>query len=156
MILDVYKIIGNLHQGPMPPAGDIVAQGGFDVLVLCAWENQDAAAYPGVEVIQAPGEDIDESPVDPQELEQWKAAATTVAARLKAGKRVLVTCMGGYNRSGMVTALAMGEVTSWQPIDIVDHIRSRRPGALHNKSFVRWLIQNLPKRDDDQQEPDSQ
>jgi protein-tyrosine phosphatase len=149
MNIDSYRIFENLYQGSIPPGGRIVSDAGFDVLVLCAWENQDPSHYEGLEVILAPGEDIKDSINDPQELETWKVAATTVYERLKEGKRVLVTCIGGYNRSGMVTAMAMHHVLGWSGTDIVDHIRRKRTGALHNRAFARWLVDNLKGPDNE-------
>ena len=63
MNLDTYKIHGELYQGSIPPGGRVIADAGFDVLVLCAWENQDASFYDDVEVILAPGDDVNETPI---------------------------------------------------------------------------------------------
>jgi protein-tyrosine phosphatase len=143
MMLDTYRIRENLYQGAFPPHGNAVADAGFNVLVLCAWENQDPSNYPGVEVVCAPGDDINQWPVDPQELSNWQNASSVVVERLKAGKKVLVTCIGGYNRSGMVTAMTLHAMTGWSGEDIVSFVSSRRPGALFNRSFARWCRENL-------------
>lgn len=56
------------------------------------------------------------------------------------GNRVLIRCEGGWNRSGLVTALVLmmtGELAN----DAVAELRSQRgPLVLSNKAFERWLL----------------
>lgn len=61
----------------------------------------------------------------------------------KAGKRVLIRCQAGWNRSGLITALVlMREGYSAQ--NAIDLIRAKRsPNALCNRQFVAWLL-SLP------------
>lgn len=59
--------------------------------------------------------------------------------RWSSGRRVLIRCMGGMNRSGLLVGLTL--IRSGMSAEgAVDLIRERRhPGALNNYSFVRLL-----------------
>lgn len=65
--------------------------------------------------------------------------ATTVADAVAAGRRVLVRCSGGLNRSGLVVALAL--VRAGHDVDdAVALVRAARgPWALTNPGFVAHL-----------------
>ena len=116
------------------------------MVVLTAKEHQPSSAhFPGVEVVHA-GYDDSFRP-DPMDLARAKVAAQKVANALASGKRVLVTCYMGLNRSGLVSALSIyilseGRITGREAVQIV---RMGRPGALGNPAFVA-LLESLPKR----------
>jgi protein-tyrosine phosphatase len=58
----------------------------------------------------------------------------------KAGKRVLIRCQAGWNRSGLVMALTLIK-DGYEPREAIDLIRERRvPEALSNRTFERWLL----------------
>jgi len=141
--IDVNQIYEGLYQGAYPPYGDELAKRGFDVLVLAAGENQNEELYPGIQVICAPGDDDVRVNRMMRFLPTWILAAQRVAQLLDKDKRVLVTCMAGLNRSGMVTAMALHLRTGWSGEECVEHIRSCRPMALCNDTFAKWLIDNL-------------
>lgn len=145
VVWDINKIHENLFQGAMPPKGELTAQKGFDVLVLCADENQDHEKYLGVQVICAPGDDDIRPNRLARDLLVWKPAAAQVAAAIREGKKVLVTCMAGLNRSGVVTALALQELTGWSGARVVKHIKSRRPYALCNDTFAAYIEETFPE-----------
>jgi protein-tyrosine phosphatase len=66
--------------------------------------------------------------------------AARVARRLRAGKRILVTCAMGLNRSGLVAALAMSDVWGMNADEIVGRLRrARGKWALSNPNFERLL-----------------
>lgn len=136
---DFDPIIQNLFQGAAPPYGETVAKLGFDTLVLCAKENQREDLYPGVEVVLAPGDDDARVNRMMRDLPTWQQAAQIVAERVAAGKKVLVTCMAGLNRSGMVTGLALHQITGWSGADVVEHIQAARDMALCNDTFAEYL-----------------
>lgn len=140
LTLDAGDALGSIYQGSMPDPDDVST---FDVLVLCAWENQESNAYERLRVITAPGEDVWEWPVEQGDLARWQRAAITVADRVKQGDDVLVTCMAGLNRSGMVTAMALHHLTGWDGEKCVWWIQRRRESALFNPAFQRWLKENL-------------
>ena len=138
-VVDCNKIYKNLYQGSYPPVGHKVASEGFHVLVLAANENQRADMYPGVEVICAPGDDDERPHRLPNFLPGWNDAAQKVADHVKAGRKVLVTCMGGYNRSGFVTASALKILTGWSGEKCVKHVQACREGAFSNELFAKHL-----------------
>lgn len=142
-----HKIADRLYQGGRPPPGDGLKNAGIDVLVLCAEEWQDATMYPGVTVIHAPGDDDRRLSTLFRCLPTWQAAARQVIEHLKAGRTVLVTCMQGLNRSGMVTALALRELTGWSGQVIVKHIQDRRPNALFNDTFAHYIEDTYPEEE---------
>ncbi len=143
IVLDINKIAENLYQGAIPPKGEILSKKGFQVLVLCAEENQDTESYVDIQVICSPGDDTDDLDRFARDLVHWKISAARVANAVRKGKKVLVTCMAGLNRSGMVTALALHELTGWSGERIVKHIKSRRSYALCNDTFADYLKENL-------------
>jgi Dual specificity phosphatase, catalytic domain len=60
------------------------------------------------------------------------------------GKRVLVRCQAGWNRSGLITALVL-LLDGKTPDEAIKLLRERRsPNALCNQDFVRWLHENGP------------
>jgi hypothetical protein len=73
---------------------------------------------------------------DPETI---RATARLVAARVSAGRRVLVHCAAGLNRSGIVVARALmyqGRSVS----EAIALVRAARgPWALSNGDFVDWL-----------------
>jgi protein-tyrosine phosphatase len=119
----------------------LLEQLGFQVLVLCAKELQpSASAYPGILVLHAPNDDrhVEHEPPTHQEIEIALRASCEVRRLLSLGKRVLVTCAQGRNRSGLVSGLVL--VTNGLSADeAVSLIRSKRRNALSNTHFVRCL-----------------
>jgi len=140
------KIIDGLYQGGFPPGGDGLYKAGINVLVLCAKEHQDASFYEGVQVILAPGDDDRRPHRLARFIDGWKEAGRQTAAHVKAGNTVLVTCMQGLNRSGLVVALALRELTGWSGQRIVDHIQQHREGALFNDTFAQYIIDSFPEK----------
>ena len=140
---DVNEIYTNLWQGSRPPPGNLVAAKGFKVLVLAAEEWQQADRYPGVKVILAPGDDDENPQCLQQSLPTWIDAAKQVAEHVKAADKVLVTCMAGLNRSGFISTYALHLLTGWSGPWCVDRIQRRRQYALCNRTFEKFLLENL-------------
>jgi len=67
-----------------------------------------------------------------------REAARLVANRVREGKRVLVHCAAGLNRSGIVSARAL-MFMGYEVEDAIARVRERREGALFNRTFVEWL-----------------
>jgi protein-tyrosine phosphatase len=92
-----------LAQGSAPP---LDARPPFDVIVLSAMEYQ--PNLPGYEVMHVP---LDDGPPPSMETRQRiRAAARQIAEHVRAGRRVLVTCWQGRNRSGVLAGLALVEL----------------------------------------------
>jgi hypothetical protein len=128
------RITGTLYQGSAPPIG----LRGFDVIVLCAEEYQPQGySFPFVTVIKAP---LDDAHLSRTEARIAYSAAVSVAEQLAEGKTVLVTCMQGRNRSGLVTALVlmMNGLTADRAIAL---IKSKRALSMQNPSFNAFLKQ---------------
>jgi protein-tyrosine phosphatase len=80
-----------------------------------------------------------DSALDEENLPEIHAMADWVYSEWKLGKKVLVRCQAGWNRSGLVTALALMK-DGRKAKDAIDLIRARRsPHALCNADFVRYL-----------------
>jgi protein-tyrosine phosphatase len=138
------KIVDNLYQGGMPPPSCDLKDIGVQVLVLAAQEHQDASAYEGIEVILAPGDDDTRRHRLNRFIDGWKAAALQVVEHVRAGRCVLVTCMAGHNRSGLIVALALRELTGWSGKKCVERIRNCRYYALNNETFVNYIYKCYP------------
>jgi hypothetical protein len=125
---------GVLWQGPRLPPGDYSSR--WDVIVFTAGEWQPAPdRFPNVEAVYA--RLTDEPRPRPRAMRQALEAAERVAEAVRAGRRVLVTCGQGYNRSGLVTGLAM-RMLGYDADDIVLILRERRGvHALRNRAFLR-------------------
>ncbi|MEV2197712.1 dual specificity protein phosphatase family protein [Streptomyces phaeochromogenes] len=95
---------------------------------------------PGVEHHVWP---IPDGPLDGTQLAGVMRLARTADEAREAGRRVLVRCYHGYNRSGLVVAHALIRAGSTAE-DAIRLIRSRRsPWALHNELFVDYLHTGL-------------
>ena len=88
-----------LAQGARPPVGVRLP---FDVIVLAAWEYQ--PEMPGFEVLHVP---LDDAAPTASDRTRIRATARAVARYVRAGRRVLVTCHQGRNRSGVIAGLAL-------------------------------------------------
>ena len=74
----------------------------------------------------------------PEEADRrWPPLGAELAAMLKAGKRVLVHCMGGCGRSGMVAMRLLVE-TGMEPAVALERLRAVRPCAVETDSQGRW------------------
>lgn len=150
-MIEAHEIVQQLWQGSQPPTGSKLAKRGFDAVVLCAREYQPPRSYfPGVQVLHAPNEDDPLFPMSKEELETAVWAATRVHGLLEQGKKVLVTCMAGINRSGLVVALSLHKTFGYSGQSCIDIVRDRRllrdGVALRNPQFVDALLK-LPGKD---------
>ncbi|RPF36227.1 dual specificity protein phosphatase-like protein [Streptomyces sp. TLI_185] len=86
---------------------------------------------------------IPDGPLDGTQLAGVMRLAQAAGEALDEGRKVLVRCYHGYNRSGLVVAHALvrrGHATE----EAIRLIRSRRsPWALHNELFVDYLRAGL-------------
>jgi len=144
--LDAHEIAPNLWQGGAPPYGTAVAEGGFDVLVLCAREIQPPSVYfPDVQVIHAPNDDHPAfGHLTKNKLQTAISAARRVASAVQEGKKVLVTCAAGLNRSGLVTSIALHMLYGWPGSQCIQTVRANRGSVngmipLSNDEFARAL-----------------
>lgn len=134
------KIIDNLYMGGAPPTDSVDLSKDFDCLVLSAIEFQPPDHYyKGVNIHRALIND-DGSPMTFKEMQYAIRAASYVIKKLNEGKRVLVTCWQGRNRSGIITALVLTFGFGKTPEEATSMIRSARgPSALGNEYFNSFL-----------------
>lgn len=134
--LEYSQLINGLYQGAAAPIGSEISKK-FDALVLMAKEHQpDSKKFSNVEVLHA---GINDGVLIPADIQKAYSAAQWVVQRVKSGKNVLVTCMQGLNRSGLVSAMAL-IMMGYSPSDAINVIRSTRgPEALNNKHFLKIL-----------------
>lgn len=139
------RIVEGLYVGSAPPPGDYRAR--FEVIVFASDEYQpDEGMFPGVRVRKCPFDDT-RRPTEQDLATAW-AAAEAVARDMRRGRRVLVTCLMGRNRSALVAALALHLVTGERGVEIVRIVRERRVDdtgvtALDNPTY-RALVEVLP------------
>jgi protein-tyrosine phosphatase len=138
---DFNKISDFLFQGSLPPTGNVLKQSNFDVLVLTASEWQEHDKYIDIEVIKAPTDDEGNTYTAKRFDPVWRKAGKQVADYVKNGKNVIVTCMAGHNRSGMVVAFALRELVekTVSNTEIVKYIQSKRKNSLNNSFFVNYF-----------------
>jgi protein-tyrosine phosphatase len=142
--IDANEILPLLWQGSKPPTGPALRNAGFDTVVLTAKEVQPSASeYPGVRVLRAA---LDDRPWVP--AQEAHRLAQQVAAEVRAGRKVLVTCYMGWNRSGLVTMLALWYLTGRPGVNIVQHVRARRPvpRVMANRYFEEHVKLLPPRR----------
>lgn len=141
------EVAPGLFVGSRPPPG---RHEGIDTIVFAAEEYQlPEAQFPGTEVLHAPLDDDPTRPLREDEIVTALRAADRVARRLRAGRRVLVTCALGLNRSALVAGLAMHAVYGMKPDEIVTRIRrARGRWALSNPNFEKLIrVVNSVSRD---------
>jgi protein-tyrosine phosphatase len=78
--------------------------------------------------------------------------AAFVASLVRSGRRMLVHCTEGLNRSGVVVARALIDL-GWTAGDAIELVRAQRGltedgfSALSNPQFVDWLLAGEPGAD---------
>ena len=130
--MDADRIAPGLYLGGAPSSC-----GPFDAVVLTAMEIQNLPLK--CQVIRAP---LDDAVPTKNEIKTAMRAAREVYKLRRTGKKVLVTCAQGVNRSALVTALVL--MMHGLPADrAIRRIRALRKGApmrpLSNLAFVQAL-----------------
>ncbi|MFI6152515.1 protein phosphatase [Kitasatospora sp. NPDC051170] len=125
-----------------PPGGElepVVVGREFD-LVVSLFTLPGHGPAPGVEhVVREVPDDV----LSPGQLRAVAEAAELTAQALRDGRRTLVRCHSGYNRSGLVAAQALMALGS-DAGEAVRLVRERRsPWALNNPVFVEYLNTGL-------------
>lgn len=140
--MEVFEVVPGLFLATRLAETAAYATLGVDVIVdLEHWEvSWVPDVPPGGLFVSMPMEDEDE--VDPKVRE----LASFVVSLVRSGRRVLVHCTEGLNRSGVVVARALMEM-GMSPTEAIDLVRSQRgPSvdgfpALGNPAFVEWLLE---------------
>ncbi|MDQ4144102.1 MAG: dual specificity protein phosphatase family protein [Actinomycetota bacterium] len=75
-----------------------------------------------------------------------RTLAKFIVGLIQDGRKVLVHCHGGNNRSGLVVARTLIE-QGIPPEEAIERVRrGRGPTALSNQQFVEWLLQEGAER----------
>jgi ADP-ribosyl-[dinitrogen reductase] hydrolase len=89
---------------------------------------------------------------DAQRQPAWRAALRQVHARLRAGERVVVHCMGGLGRTGTFAAALLASF-GLAPDEAIAACRRTRPGTVENQrqaeyvaAAARWWAEDLDDR----------
>ena len=132
------EIVPNLFVGSKPSPG---RHADVDTIVLAAMEYQPHAdRFPGAEVIHVPLDDAPSRPMYEDEIAGAMKAAARVARRLRAGRRVLVTCQMGLNRSALIAVIAIHDVYGMGAAEIIARLRRARGSwAMSNPNFEKLL-----------------
>lgn len=134
-------ITPNIAQGayPDPP---LSAFQHADVVVFCAEELQPKIkAPPGKQIVKIGFDDDFYRPIPPEAGQIFHAHGKLLGKLALNGKKVLITCAMGINRSGLMTALTLMHGYRMNPSDAIKLIRARRsPECLANPMFVQWLL----------------
>ncbi|MBO1413117.1 dual specificity protein phosphatase family protein [Streptomyces sp. FH025] len=125
-----------------PPGGElepVVVRHEFD-LVVSLFTLPGHGPAPGVEHLVR---EVPDGPLSPGQLLAVQEAAELTVAAVRRGRRTLVRCHSGYNRSGLVVAQALTDLGHGTD-EAVRTVRERRsPWALNNPVFVEYLNTGL-------------
>lgn len=113
---------------------------GYDLVVNCEYHGTRSPlrGYTG-RLLRVPLWDDDDFDLEPHS-QTIKAAASEVGMAVLAGKKVLVHCTGGLNRSGIVTVLAVAYLHAIEPRNALILVRAARDSlVLCNRAFERWV-----------------
>jgi protein-tyrosine phosphatase len=134
------EIIPNrLWQGPWPDDLDLVVEElDLDLVVNLEFTPHGASRQSNLsfDTIWFPMHDDSNLP----ELRELHKICGHITERIKRGGRVLVHCAAGLNRSGLVTALVVRQYYEIKGSKAVDLVRSKRPWALCNPTFAKYLV----------------
>ena len=143
--LDAHEIVPGLWMGGYPSSWQGVIRDGFQTLVVTAQERAAAPPLKGVELHAVPFADA--AQMETATLDKLIDVAALIGEHVLAGKKVLVTCNEGRNRSGLVVGLAVHAMTGMSGRDIVALIRKQRV-KLSNALFANILgkLKALPEK----------
>jgi len=135
-------IVSHVAQGSYPALrGEAFRHA--DVLVLCAEEHQARGlkAPQGKQIVRLGFDDDIYRPIPPEAGQIFHAHAKQLGKLAINGRKVLITCAMGLNRSGLITALTLMHGYKMRPSEAIKLIRGRRsPDCLCNPMFEQWLL----------------
>lgn len=125
---------GELWQGGCIDGVSLEDEGFDQIISLYPWEKYKVGQHTEVIEIRA----YDSPTQDPT---VFISAAKMAADLVEQGKKVLVHCQAGLNRSGVVTALTLCNL-GFDSADAVELMREKRsPLVLCNEAFESWVLE---------------
>lgn len=130
---------GHYYRNPEGTRVPAVAGGGFDLVVsLYLREGHGPSGDVEHQCVEIP-----DGPLTAAQIEAVCQTAESVVESIRSGRRVLVRCHSGYNRSGLVIAQALVHL-GYSTKDAIFLVRYRRSKwALNNSLFVDYLNTGL-------------
>src|SRR5690348_9738384 len=130
---------GHIYRDQAGVRAPVVVDREFD-LVISLYEREGHGPGGGVEHRSVP---MPDGPLTAEQIEAVCGAAELAVEAVGRGRRVLVRCHSGYNRSGLVVAHAL-TLLGYSTSDAIFLVRYRRSKwALNNSLFVDYLNTGL-------------
>jgi len=130
----------NLYQCGKLEIPDYLRTKPIDLVIFAAAESQ--PRFSNTSYLHVPMQD--KAAMSKSELKNTIAMATkgadAVAEAILDGKHILCTCIAGWNRSGLVSALALKQLLNLPAKQIIGLIQDRRMGSLYNPLFHEIII----------------
>ena len=140
------KVWECLYVGSDPTAKSIAA-GRFDVVIFVAAERaHKGETFPDVEVFRFGIKDDPHLPLTHAEIARAASAALTAATSAADGKRVLVCCQSGLDRSPFVAAFAL-QRAGIDPETAIATVKEKRPGSLVQNPRLEGLLRHVVGND---------
>lgn len=145
---DANLVVPFLWIGSRPAQGVIERWDDLDTFVLCETREQYAPVFLPGRVCFFLQIGLEDQEPTSAEVARAESAATLVAENVRSSSTSLITCFGGRNRSGFVTALALIRL-GHSPPDAIAKVRKSREGshmintfgpALSNDFFAKYLL----------------
>lgn len=144
--IDADRISPKLWVGAYPLTRNVTRL--FDVIVLCARELQDPPPMGLDQTLMRIRLDDERYLVPPEKIGNALDVAREIAHEIAAGRRVLVSCAEGVNRSAFVACvvLMLQGATAHEAISLVRRCRKPHSGKmpLCNTYFQRTLMNMAP------------
>jgi hypothetical protein len=130
---------GHIRQGPSGERIPVVVGAEFDVVISLYRTDGHGPA----DAVEHHCREIPDGPLTAAQLADACELAETATAAVRGGRKVLVRCHSGYNRSGLVAVQALVHL-GYQVDDAIFLVRYRRSKwALNNHLFVEYLTTGL-------------
>lgn len=126
---------GELWQGGFAAGVDLTDEGFDQIISLYPWEGRYTVGS-HTEILEIRAYD---SPT--QDPAVFVGAAQMAAGLVEVGKKVLVHCQAGLNRSGVVTALTLINLGLTAEDAIALMREKRSPLVLCNEAFENWVLE---------------
>uniref|UniRef100_A0A7C2FGH4 Uncharacterized protein n=1 Tax=Thermosphaera aggregans TaxID=54254 RepID=A0A7C2FGH4_9CREN len=131
-----------LAQSPLPTLSELAyLRRFFDAVIVLTMPNEQPLGDKYVEILESYGFQVLHIPTPdyhPLELFDLLRTSIFIDEKLRESRRVLVHCMGGAGRSGLVTAAYL-VYKGYGIYDAVNHVRKRVPGAIENRGQALML-----------------